>query len=817
MKSKLPRSLSPIVAILLLAAFLRFYRLSAQSLWSDEGNSAALARRGFAEIAQRAAFDIHPPLYYWLLKIWVAVFSDSEAGLRSLSAALGVALVYVVWRLGRSLFGNRVGLIAAFIAALSPLQVYYSQEARMYMPLALLGSLTVLTALFIFEDYANQELHTTYHLPPATYSVARRWVLRLSYILVVAAGLYTHYAYPLMLLVVNLPAVIWLTHPPKPKTQNSKLINWLALQLIPLLLYLPWLPIAWRQITTWPSERQIGSLGEQLAAVSTTLLFGLSWPGNSPWPATAFLGLVLALVLWRLTGDRRAGGQRSGGAKEQGLRNTHYAPQRTTQPATLLLLWLLLPIILTFLIFSPAFLKFLLVAAPPLAILMAVALVELAAAVKRRWAGYTVSGAGLLALSVASTLSLYHYYNNPAFARDDYRGIVQFIKAVGGPKDAIILNAEGQQDVFDYYYRRSPVLAASVYPLPRQRPLDEASTLAELQAIADASPKVYTVYWAAQQADPQALIEGWLDTHLFKATDKWYGNVRLVSYASPQASANLKLNPVDVQFDPDIRLTGYAVPALQIAPGDILQAALQWQTGAPLAGDYTVFLQVLDANNHLVGQRDARPLIPTTEWLPGQPIRDAHGVFIEPGTPPGPHRLIMGLYNSQTGQRLPLAESGVDFIELAQVEIIRPAVPLPPGAFDIQTPLYESLLGVSLLGYDFYKAGHRSSPDTPLHPGDPAQLVAYWTPNGPARQFNKVGLNIGVKKINGADTPVRQIVPLAGVHYPRDHWQPGEIVRAQYSFFLSGLEPGLYRLELTVYSPNSLEPAKALTRPFQIE
>lgn len=88
MKSKLPHSYFS-AAILLLAAFLRFYHLSAQSLWSDEGNSAALARRGFTEIAQRTAFDIHPPLYYWLLKIWMVIWGDSEAGLRSLSAVLG--------------------------------------------------------------------------------------------------------------------------------------------------------------------------------------------------------------------------------------------------------------------------------------------------------------------------------------------------------------------------------------------------------------------------------------------------------------------------------------------------------------------------------------------------------------------------------------------------------------------------------------------------------------------------------------------------------------------------------------------------------
>lgn len=64
--------------ILLLAALLRFYNLSGQSLWADEGNSAALAQQDVTEIARRTAFDIHPPLYYWLLKGWTAVLAPAR-------------------------------------------------------------------------------------------------------------------------------------------------------------------------------------------------------------------------------------------------------------------------------------------------------------------------------------------------------------------------------------------------------------------------------------------------------------------------------------------------------------------------------------------------------------------------------------------------------------------------------------------------------------------------------------------------------------------------------------------------------------------
>ncbi len=132
---------------LLLAAGLRFYRLAGQSLWSDEGNSVALAQLGLGEIAARTAWDIHPPFYYWLLNAWMRVFGQDEVAVRSLSAVIGVLLVAVVYRLGSRLFNVHVGLLAAIFAAVSPFQVYYAQEARMYALLALLGALVVWTTV----------------------------------------------------------------------------------------------------------------------------------------------------------------------------------------------------------------------------------------------------------------------------------------------------------------------------------------------------------------------------------------------------------------------------------------------------------------------------------------------------------------------------------------------------------------------------------------------------------------------------------------------------------------------------------------------
>ncbi len=807
--------------ILLLAAILRFYNLSGQSLWADEGNSVALARRGFIEIARRTAFDIHPPFYYWLLKIWTFIFGDGEIGLRSLSAVLGIGVVYLTGILGTRLFSRRVGLIAAFIAALSPLQIYYAQEVRMYILLTFISSLTVLTAYLILKSDRRVRSLPVGPLTADRQSLtADRWYswfrtpAGVIYMLTITAGLYTHYAYPLILAAVNLAALLrfWQLHRQTKKLESPTpftIHNWLLLHLLPLLLYLPWLPTAWRQLTTWPSERQATSLLTTLETISTTLLFGLSWPFNYTLILTIGLALVLIYDLRFTIYDLR--------------HRALWVFMSHTSRFTLLWLWFLLPVLLTAIIFTPAFLKFLLVATPPLALLLALVVSQLTFHLSRFSPAYLAGGVLLTTLAAGSTLSLYAYYTDVTYARDNYRAMAHFIKAVSGPDDAVILNAEGQQDVFNYYYADSTVPEAPVYPLPRRRPLDEAATLAELQNITRQAHKVFAVYWATQQADPGGLIEKWLNTHLFKATDRWYGNVRLVGYANPQANAALTLIPTNYQLGEHIRLSGYALSSSQVTPGDILEVVLVWQTDTPLsaAEDYTVFGQVLDQANHLVGQRDARPVPLSSEWPAGQAITDRHGIFIEPGTPPGAHRLIVGLYHSQTGQRLPVlsppSAGDKDFIELDQVEVIRPATPLPLAAFQMQTSLNMPLLDVTLLGYDLYKLGHRSSPDTPLHPGDPIELVAYWTASRPVK-WPEDKLFIQVVTASGQATPLFVTRQPAGVDYPIREWQAGEIIRAQYNFFLENLPRGTYRLALTLSAGEvSQQRATALTGSFRVE
>ena len=135
--------------ILLLALGLRFYQLDAQSFWNDEGNSARLSERSLALIVEGTASDIHPPLYYLLLRGWRELLGDSEFGLRSFSAFVGVLTVAGVMAIGLAIWRKKwqVAALAGLLTAVNPALIYYSQETRMYALLAFWGVLS--TWLFV--------------------------------------------------------------------------------------------------------------------------------------------------------------------------------------------------------------------------------------------------------------------------------------------------------------------------------------------------------------------------------------------------------------------------------------------------------------------------------------------------------------------------------------------------------------------------------------------------------------------------------------------------------------------------------------------
>lgn len=138
-------SVQALVALTAGAALLRFPTLHTQSYWYDEAITVELVRQPFhAMLGALPHSESTPPLYYVLAWIWSQILGTGEAGLRSLSAAIGTATVPVTYAAGRQLVSRRSAFVAAALVAVSPFLVWYSQEARAYALLVLLGALSLI-------------------------------------------------------------------------------------------------------------------------------------------------------------------------------------------------------------------------------------------------------------------------------------------------------------------------------------------------------------------------------------------------------------------------------------------------------------------------------------------------------------------------------------------------------------------------------------------------------------------------------------------------------------------------------------------------
>jgi hypothetical protein len=141
-----------LVGLTLLGAALRFSTLGVQSYWYNEAATVVLVKMGLGDmLAHVPKMEGNPPLYYLLAWFWAKAFGTDEVGLRSLSAVIGTALIPVSYAVAARLVSRRAGLVVAALAACSPLLVWFSQEARPYVLLALLTALSMLYFLRALE------------------------------------------------------------------------------------------------------------------------------------------------------------------------------------------------------------------------------------------------------------------------------------------------------------------------------------------------------------------------------------------------------------------------------------------------------------------------------------------------------------------------------------------------------------------------------------------------------------------------------------------------------------------------------------------
>ncbi|MBW4592034.1 MAG: glycosyltransferase family 39 protein [Brasilonema angustatum HA4187-MV1] len=168
----------------------------------------------------------HPPLYYVMVRLWAQVFGDFPAGVRSLSAVISLLVFPSVYWLCLELFESPlVGWVGMAVMAVSPLQVFFAQDAREYglwMVTILIFSAALLRAMRRESGWS--------------------WVV---YALTLALGLYTHLLTAMVALAHGIYVVI---------TQkfrfNTTLRNYLVSSIAAGLMFLPWLIVLITQVHT---------------------------------------------------------------------------------------------------------------------------------------------------------------------------------------------------------------------------------------------------------------------------------------------------------------------------------------------------------------------------------------------------------------------------------------------------------------------------------------------------------------------------------------------------------------------------------------
>lgn len=110
--------------------------------------------------------------------------------------------------------------------------------------------------------------------------------------------------------------------------------------------------------------------------------------------------------------------------------------------------------------------------------------------------------------------------------------------------------------------------------------------------------------------------------------------------------------PLPADFSETVRIIFGDMIALRGYHLDDSTLELVWESVAAPDGDYTVFVQVLDADSNIITQGDAPPTLPTRYWQPGETVTTRHMLTLPPDLPPGDYRVLIGWYRLTDFARL---------------------------------------------------------------------------------------------------------------------------------------------------------------------
>lgn len=724
------------MVLLCLVGFgLRLYRIETQSVWWDEGISLNLATSSLADIVADRLLNIHPPLYFFTLKGWVALTGATPFATRYLSALAALGQIAVVYALTRRSWGKPAAVVAATLVVFSPLSIIYGQEIRVYafLPLFGLGMVGVGWRL--------------------THRHPRRrdfWLLGL----LMWTAVHLHYIALFMVAYVG----GWVAATLVIQQRWPDLRRLVGVGTAVILASLPWFVAVIANWTAVQAEANAGTyltepvpLDFLLAQVGAFHLTGLGGALGIPGVAmlTAVFGLLL-LFLWL------------GGLLTQ--------PQRPIQ-----LLWSthwLLPLLLALFVWSvrsfshPRYVAmFAFTLFPLLGWLIAF---PWSPRVNGRW--LLRSGAALLTATIftLSLLSLTRYFFDDNTAKPDMRGMTRLLENEA-PADGLILIPDTDHSFRFEYAGETAVQMAHVADRPAVW-----SRLAEWTAT---TPPVFFLTYEDGTRDWQQLTQFALESAGTAVRQLELDELRVLVYAleapiaAPQFAEQTAVFP-----NHTLRLTGAWLPH-DSPVTDQLPIALRWRADGPISDRVQATIRLHDIDGWVLAEEtvtliDAQGK-PTERWFPGEPVETYHRLTIPAGVPPLDYTVSLSLFTAVDGQVATLewqdgtgAPQGqqIDLGEVSLNATDRPSIWTEPPVAPATVPrLVEQ--GIAL--YDITPAARERAA------GQPLILELLWrAETAPVPDLIPV---LSLRQEGHVLTAVSQRP--AQARYPTDQWGVGEWVR----------------------------------------
>ena len=195
------------------------------NLWFDESYSVGLARHTFGEIWSIGGHDVHPILYYWMLRIVYLMTGGTIMAYRIFSVIPIAIMIILGYTHIRKDFGEKTGFIFSFLSAFLPEMAQYAIEIRMYS-----WAILAVTILALYAYRLTKEDNT------------KNWII---FGLSSLASIYLHY-YGLMAAgLINVFLLIYLIV----KRRKKGIIFIISFGILQGLAYLPWLLNLAKQIS----------------------------------------------------------------------------------------------------------------------------------------------------------------------------------------------------------------------------------------------------------------------------------------------------------------------------------------------------------------------------------------------------------------------------------------------------------------------------------------------------------------------------------------------------------------------------------------